>query len=213
MRRLLKHDLENAWQWTLPFKFNQSLCFYKQVLWREACPGGRICHSDPSFSFIKASQTLSLICTETDLGGCFDNRYSRVLLWPSLGNSSSPLILPAHPQCSGHKSALGLVIWGLALLVAVAFFSMVAALASSGFGCWMRLGRAFNTPGLGKRAGEKRPGGAGPRVGLPRVGVLHQDEEGYLDVQQEVALVGSSRTGPMRQTWRWAWGRARRSAW
>lgn len=47
-------------------------------------------------------------------------------------------------------SALGLVTCGLALIVAVAFFSMVAALVSSALGRWIKLGRVIRTPGLGK---------------------------------------------------------------
>ena len=62
-------------------------------------------------------------------------------------------------------SALGLVICGLALMVAVAFFSMVAVLVSSALGRGIKLGGALRTPGLGKGAGGKSPGGAGPRGG------------------------------------------------
>lgn len=56
-------------------------------------------------------------------------------------------------------SALGLVICGLALMVAVAFFSMVAALVSSALGRWIKLGGALRTPGFGMGAGGNSPGG------------------------------------------------------
>lgn len=56
-------------------------------------------------------------------------------------------------------SALGLVIWGLALIVAVAFFSMVAVLVSSALGRWIKLGGALRTPGFGMGAGGNKPGG------------------------------------------------------
>lgn len=56
------------------------------------------------------------------------------LLW---GAAVAPLFSRRTLRAVGTNrvtSALGLVIWGLALMVAVAFFSMVAALASSAFG-------------------------------------------------------------------------------
>lgn len=56
------------------------------------------------------------------------------LLW---GTAVAPLFSRRTLSAVGTNrvtSALGLVIWGLALMVAVAFFSMVAALASSTFG-------------------------------------------------------------------------------
>ena len=53
----------------------------------------------------------------------------------------------------------------MALMVTVDFL-MVAALASSVFGYLMKLCRTLNTPGLGKGAGGKRPGGADARRGL-----------------------------------------------
>lgn len=49
-------------------------------------------------------------------------------------------------------SALGLVIWGLALMVAVAFFSMVAPL-SSDLGLCIKLGGALSTPGFASGVG------------------------------------------------------------
>lgn len=80
----------------------------------------------------------------------------------------------------------------------------------------MRLGGALNTPGLGKGAGGKSPGwGWRPvREEAPRVGTSGREEEkGYLEVQEEVALAGVLEEGSQGKTWRWTWGRARRSAW
>ena len=86
-------------------------------------------------------------------------------LW---GAAAAPLFSRRTRSAVGTNrviSALGLVICGLALMVAVAFFSMVAALVSSALGRWIKLGGALRTPGLGKGAGGKSPGGAGPRGG------------------------------------------------
>ena len=111
------------------------------------------------------------------------------------------------------SSALELaVICGLALVVVVAFFSMVAALISSTLGCQIKLGGALKIAGFSKGAGGKNQGWiAASLCGGTKGGSSCQDEkEGYLKVQGEVALV----VVPRRKTWRWerAWERARESA-
>ena len=79
-------------------------------------------------------------------------------LW---GAAAAPLFARRTRSAVGTNrviSALGLVICGLALMVAVAFFSMVAVLVSSALGHWIKLGGALRTPGLNKGAGGKSPG-------------------------------------------------------
>lgn len=43
-------------------------------------------------------------------------------------------------------------------MVATAFISMMAALVSLALGCWIKLGGALKTPGLGKGVDEKSLG-------------------------------------------------------
>lgn len=125
------------------------------------------CHSSPSISFMKASYTSSLVCTET---GAEEPTLGVALVIWTEGSSSGflwaetavPLFSRRTRRAVGTKrviSALGFVICGLALIVAVAFFSMVAALVSSALGRWIKLGGALSTPGFGMGAGGNIPGG------------------------------------------------------
>lgn len=99
-------------------------------------------HRRPSISFMKASYTSSFVCTEI---GADDPALGAALVNGRAGSSScflweaaeAPLFSLRTRKAVGTKrviSALGLVICGLALIVAVAFFSMVAALVSSALG-------------------------------------------------------------------------------
>lgn len=135
--------------------------------------GTRAGHRRPSISFMKASYTSSFVCTEI---GADEPALGAALVKGRAGSSScflwevaaAPLFSRRTRSAVGTKrviSALGLVIWGLALMVAVAFFSMVAALVSSALGRWIRLGGALRTPGFGMGAGGNSPGGAGPKGG------------------------------------------------
>lgn len=124
-------------------------------------------HRSPSISFMKASYTSSLVCTET--GAAETALGVALVIWTECSSSgflweaaAAPLFSRRTRRAVGTKrviSALGLVICGLALIVAVAFFSMVAALVSSTLGRWIKLGGALSTPGFGMGAGGNNPGG------------------------------------------------------
>ena len=138
---------------------------------------------------MKAWQTSSLVCTDTgtdgpDLGAVLTRgtaESSSDFLW---GAAAAPLFSRRTRSAVGTNrviSALGLVICGLALIVAMAFFSMVLRLCHPPWVAGSSWGQHLEPPGwVRELVGRALVGQVQEEA--PEVGASCQDGvEGYLD--------------------------------